>query len=88
MKKIVLAASVVLAFGGGFAFAENPHEGEPDDLYATGRSQTAPQHVIAHPAPTEAATPDKARSPATQPHAYEDGSAHRFGDASPSSYSH
>ncbi len=74
MKKIVLAAAA-LALTAGAAFAENPHVGEPADLYANDRTPVAAQKVDY----TATATIENAK-------VYQDGSAHRFGDASPSSY--
>ncbi len=74
MKKIVLAAAA-LALSAGAAFAENPHVGEPADLYANDRTPVASQKVdYTAPASINKATVSQ------------DGSAHRFGDASPSSY--
>ncbi|MHC5233229.1 hypothetical protein [Brucella sp. LJL56] len=76
MKKIVLAAAA-LALSAGAAFAENPHVGEPADLYANDRTPVATQsQKLDYTAP---ASINKAT-------VYQDGSAHRFGDASPSSY--
>ncbi|MBC2884533.1 hypothetical protein H7Q97_03840 [Ochrobactrum sp. CM-21-5] len=74
MKKIVLAAAA-LALSAGAAFAENPHVGEPADLYANDRTPVASQSVDY----TATATIDKAST-------YQDGSAHRFGDAAPYTY--
>ncbi|MBJ6132207.1 hypothetical protein JAU75_05135 [Ochrobactrum sp. Q0168] len=74
MKKFALAAAA-LALSAGAAFAENPHVGEPADLYANDRTPVASQ-TVDH---TATAT-IKSGS------AYQDGSANRFGDASPSSY--
>jgi len=74
MKKIVLAAAA-LALSAGAAFAENPYVGEPADLYANDRTPVASQ-TVDH---TATATIQSGS-------AYQDGSAHRFGDASPSSY--
>jgi len=74
MKKIVLAAAA-LALTAGAAFAENPRVGEPADLYANDRTPVASQKVdYTAPASIEKAP------------VYQNGSAHRFGDASPSSY--
>ena len=73
MNKFVLAAAA-LALSAGSAFAENPNVGTPADLYANARTPVATQGVD-HTAPA---------SIQTQTYSY--GSAHRFGDASPSSY--
>lgn len=67
MKKIVLAAAA-LAMTAGAAFAENPHVGEPADLYANDRTPVASQKV-------------DYTAPASIGSAYQDGSANRFGDA-------
>ncbi|MFC7064306.1 hypothetical protein [Brucella rhizosphaerae] len=75
MKKFALAA-VAVALSAGAAFAENPRVGEPADLYANDRTPVATQGVD-YTAPA---------SIQTQGQTYSDGSAHRFGDASPSSY--
>jgi len=77
MKKIVLAAAA-LALSAGAAFAENPYVGEPENLYANDRTPVAAQTVDR----TATATINAGRTGA----AYQDGSANRFGDASPSSY--
>ena len=74
MKKFALAAAA-LALSAGAAFAENPHVGEPADLYANDRTPVASQ-AVDHTA--TATIPSGSSS--------QDGSAHRFGDASPSSY--
>jgi len=74
MKTFALAAAA-LALSAGAAFAENPHVGEPADLYANDRTPVASQ-TVDH---TATATIQSGS-------AYQDGSAHRFGDASPSSY--
>ncbi|MBA8819805.1 hypothetical protein BRY73_06720 [Ochrobactrum sp. P6BS-III] len=74
MNKLILAAAA-LALSAGAAFAENPHVGEPADLYANDRTPVASQTVDR----TATATINTGS-------AYQDGSANRFGDASPSSY--
>ncbi|PWL17214.1 hypothetical protein DKP76_14445 [Falsochrobactrum shanghaiense] len=73
MKKFVLAAAAV-ALSAGAAFAENPYVGEPDNLYANDRTPVASQGV------------DYTAPASISQESYSDGSAHRFGDASPSSY--
>ncbi|ERM02134.1 hypothetical protein Q644_18235 [Brucella intermedia 229E] len=75
MKKIVLAAAA-LALTAGAAFADQPHVGEPADLYANDRTPPVAAQKLDYTAP---ASINKAT-------VYQDGSAHRFGDASPSSY--
>lgn len=73
MKKFVLAA-VAAALSAGVAFAENPNVGTPADLYANDRTPVASQQV------DHTATASIGQSTVS------DGSAHRFGDASPSSF--
>ncbi|MCL7996629.1 hypothetical protein M8994_00050 [Brucella sp. 21LCYQ03] len=73
MNKFVLAAAA-LALSAGAAFAENPNVGTPADLYANDRTPVATQGV------------DYTAPASIQTQTYTDGSAHRFGDASPSSY--
>ncbi|MBA8839651.1 MULTISPECIES: hypothetical protein [unclassified Ochrobactrum] len=75
MNKIVLAVAA-LALSAGAAFAENPTVGEPADLYANDRTPVATQSVD-YTAPAAIQQSGKV---------FHDGSAHRFGDASPSSY--
>ncbi len=72
MNKFVLAAAA-LALSAGAAFAENPNVGTPADLYANDRTPVATQGV-------------DYTATATMQSTYQDGSANRFGDASPSSY--
>jgi len=73
MKKFALAA-VAVALSAGAAFAENPNVGTPADLYANDRTPVAAQQV------------DNTATASIGQKVYQDGSAHRFGDASPSSY--
>ena len=75
MKKIVLAAAA-LALSAGAAFAENPNVGTPADLYANDRTPVA----------TQSQKLDYTAPAAISQSSSHDGSAHRFGDASPSSY--
>ena len=72
MKKIVLAVAA-LTLSAGAAFAENPNVGIPADLYANDRTPVAIQGV------------DYTAPASISQSGYSDGSAHRFGDASPSS---
>jgi len=72
MNKFVLAAAA-LALSAGAAFAENPNVGTPANLYANDRTPVATQGV-------------DYTSTATMQSMSQDGSAHRFGDASPSSF--
>ncbi len=74
MKKIVLAAAA-LALSAGAALADNPNVGKPADLYAQDRAAVASQSQKVD-----------FTAPASIHQGYGDGSAHRFGDASPSSY--
>ena len=73
MKKFALAA-VAVALSAGAALAENPNVGTPADLYANDRTPVATQQV------------DNTATASIGQKTYQDGSAHRFGDASPSSY--
>ena len=73
MRKFALAA-VAVALSAGAALAENPHVGEPADLYANDRTPVATQQV------------DNTATASIGQSSFQDGSAHRFGDASPSSY--
>ncbi|HWT61333.1 MAG TPA: hypothetical protein VN150_02000 [Ochrobactrum sp.] len=74
MNKFVLAAAA-LALSAGAALAENPRVGEPADLYANDRTPVAAQRV------------DNTATATIGQSTYMDGSANRFGDASPSSFS-
>ncbi|MCX2695830.1 MULTISPECIES: hypothetical protein [Ochrobactrum] len=73
MKKFALAA-VAVVLSAGAAFAENPNVGTPADLYANDRTPVATQQV------------DRTATASIGQNTHQDGSAHRFGDASPSSY--
>ncbi|MCK4205733.1 hypothetical protein J3U99_13235 [Brucella pituitosa] len=73
MKKFALAA-VAVALSAGAAFAENPNVGTPADLYANDRTPVTTQQV------------DNTATASIGQSSFQDGSAHRFGDASPSSF--
>ncbi|OYR20226.1 hypothetical protein [Brucella thiophenivorans] len=73
MKKFVLAA-VAVALSAGAAFAENPNVGTPAALYANDRTPVSSQQV------------DNTATASIGQSTFSDGSAHRFGDASPSSF--
>ncbi|MBO1040288.1 hypothetical protein [Brucella pituitosa] len=73
MKKFALAA-VAVALSAGAAFAENPNVGTPADFYANDRAPVATQQV------------DNTATASIGQSSFQDGSAHRFGDASPSSF--
>ncbi|MCL7997837.1 hypothetical protein M8994_06245 [Brucella sp. 21LCYQ03] len=73
MKKFVLA-TVAVVLSAGAAFAENPNVGTPADLYANDRTPVVTQRV------------DNTATASIGQKVYQDGSAHRFGDASPSSF--
>ncbi len=73
MKKFALAA-VAVALSAGAAFAENPNVGTPADLYANDRTPVAAQQI------------DRTATASIGKASVMDGSAHRFGDASPSSF--
>lgn len=83
MKEIVLAVTAIV-LGTGAALAENPYVGQPEAMAAqdrafsqSGRASNAPSDKLDFTSPA-------AIAPA--PNEFQDGSAHRFGDASPSSY--
>jgi len=73
MQKFALA-TVAVALSAGAAFAENPNVGTPADLYANDRTSVAARQV------------DHTATASIGQSSFEDGSAHRFGDASPSSF--
>ncbi|MCV9910450.1 hypothetical protein OIV19_23055 [Brucella sp. HL-2] len=75
MKKIVLIVAA-LVINVGSAFAENPHVGEPANLHLRAHNSrpVATRHV------------DQTTPALIKQQTYSGGSAHRFGDASPSSY--
>ena len=73
MKKFALAA-VAVALSAGAALAENPNVGTPADLYANDRTPVSSQQV------------DNTATASIGQSTFSDGSAHRFGDASPSSF--
>lgn len=82
MRKIIFAAAAIIVLNSSTAFAENPYVGEPAALAAQDKAQHALgssgiSSKLDYRAP---ASIDKNRP------LYHDGSAHRFGDASPSSY--
>lgn len=83
MNKIILATALtILAANSTAALAENPYVGEPPTLAAQDQAQRAPGNAVI------ASQVDR-RAPASVDQdapVYRDGSAHRFGDASPSSY--
>lgn len=74
MKKILIAAASVILTASA-SLAENPNVGEPADLYANERAPIATQLV------------DQTATTSIDQSVFHDGSAHRFGDASPSSIS-
>ncbi|MBB5703120.1 hypothetical protein FHS76_003016 [Ochrobactrum daejeonense] len=84
MKTLALAALAV-ALSAGAAFAENPFVGEPEALAAQDRAFTLPGEtpVVSTRDNVDYTAPASIRQSAP---VYQDGSANRFGDASPSSY--
>ncbi|MDH7789043.1 hypothetical protein QBD01_005094 [Ochrobactrum sp. 19YEA23] len=84
MKKLALAALAV-ALSAGAAYAENPYVGMPESQVA---QEKAFQQPNSGPLFSTKGNVDYTAT-ATIRHSapvYQDGSAHRFGDASPSSY--
>ncbi len=79
MKKFVLAAAA-LALSAGAALADNPYVGKPDAMAAQEKSFAQP-----NAGPVVGRGVDFT-APASIHQGPSDGSAHRFGDASPSSY--
>ncbi|WP_439271739.1 hypothetical protein [Pseudochrobactrum sp. HB0163] len=67
--KKIILSAAALAMTAGIAFAENPNVGTPDDLYSNDRTPVITNSTVK----------------STQPETYSDGSAHGFGDHSPSS---
>jgi len=81
MNKIIFAA-LALALGSSAALAENPYVGEPAALAQQDRAEMERGHSVAPARIDNRATASIGKSSVV----YHDGSAHRFGDASPSSY--
>ncbi|AAX73811.1 conserved hypothetical protein [Brucella abortus bv. 4 str. 292] len=77
MKKFALAALAV-AHSAGAAYAENPYVGQPANMAAQDKAfmQGGSTPVRGN---TDYTAPASIKAPV-----YQDGSAHRFGDASPS----
>ena len=84
MKKFALAALAV-ALSAGAAYAENPFVGQPEAMAAQDKAftQLGQAPVAAPRGNVDYTAPASIRQSAPVHH---DGSAHRFGDASPSSY--
>ncbi len=78
MKKLVLAALAV-ALSAGAAYAENPFAGKPAAMAAQEKAFLAPSSGAVVRGNVDYTAP-------ASNHGAQDGSAHRFGDASPSSY--
>lgn len=84
MKKFALAA-IAVALSAGAAYAENPYVGQPESQVAQEKAFRAP----GNDAVVGTHTNVDYRATATinsNGSAYQDGSANRFGDASPSSH--
>jgi len=81
MNKIIFAA-IALALSSSAALAENPYVGEPAALAQQDRAERALGESMASVRVDHRATAAIGKSNIV----YHDGSAHRFGDASPSSY--
>jgi len=81
MHRLIFAA-IALALGSSAALAENPYVGEPAALAQQDRAEMERDHAVVPVRGDNRATASIGKSNAV----YHDGSAHRFGDASPSSY--
>ncbi len=81
MNKMIFAA-IALALGSSAALAENPYVGEPATLAQQDRAEMERGNSVASVRVDSRATASIGKGSAV----YHDGSAHRFGDASPSSY--
>ncbi|ERI12051.1 hypothetical protein O206_15480 [Ochrobactrum sp. EGD-AQ16] len=83
MNKIVFAAAAtIIALSSNASFAENPYVGQPEALAFQDKAARAPGN-------SPISVKLDFRAPASigkDAAVYHDGSAHRFGDASPSSY--
>ncbi|MBJ6134598.1 hypothetical protein JAU75_17275 [Ochrobactrum sp. Q0168] len=84
MKKFALAALAV-ALSAGAAYAENPYVGMPDSQVVQEKAFKAPNTapLIGTSGPVDYTSTATIRQSTP---VYQDGSANRFGDASPSSY--
>lgn len=84
MKKFALAALAV-ALSAGAAYAENPFVGQPAEMAAQDKAFVLPGET---PVASTRSNIDYTAPAAIRQSApvNQDGSAHRFGDASPSSY--
>jgi len=82
MKKFALAALAV-ALSAGAAYAENPYVGEPANMAAQDKAFMEPGQAPVALGNIDYTAPASIRQSAP---VYQNGSAHRFGDASPSSY--
>lgn len=83
MKKIALAITAIV-FSTGIASAENPFVGQPEAMAAQDKAFVLPGQDVNTSFRKLDFTSTAAIAPAKQ--VAENGSAHRFGDASPSSY--
>ncbi len=84
MKNIALVVSILLTFGGGCAFAKNSHGAAA----MHGHLPAHRQHTVKPSVEVDPRTKSIDAVPARTTATFHDGSAHRFGDASPSSYSY
>lgn len=82
MNKIIFAAAAIIALSSSAALAENPYVGQPADQIAQDKAARAPGNIAVFPRLDFRATASTNKNAMV----YSDGSAHRFGDASPSSY--
>ena len=83
MKKIAFAITAIV-LSTGAALAENPFVGQPEAMAEQDKAFVLPGRDVNLPVRKLDFTSTAAITPATQ--VKEDGSAHRFGDASPSSF--
>jgi len=83
MNKIIFAAAAaIIALSSSAALAENPYVGQPADQVAQDKAARAPGNSVLFSRLDFRATASTDKNAVV----YRDGSAHRFGDASPSSY--
>ncbi len=83
MKKFALAA-VAVALTAGAAYAENPYVGQPESQVVQEKAFRTPG--TGPVAGTQGNVDYRATATIQSGSAYQDGSANRFGDASPSSH--
>lgn len=83
MKKIlIMAITAIVSLNSIAAWAENPYVGMPPDMAAAEKAQRTPGTSL-FISQVDRRAPASINGDSSE---YHDGSAHRFGDASPSSY--